>query len=209
MASSSCRRGKRSTPIEREANPTGWFSYEEKRSDFEWLIDSGLAKFVELKGDYYPNLVKVCYANIRVEDSRILSRISVVSDHMTKITRQHVYHLPYVVFISRILRHHGVYVSNEVTLGCSKKNMIEKMALHHMGLRKDEKGWSFKDEIMFLKWKRLSLLVLTSPSTPSSLNKNLKIGLCIENAFGGTSEDESENEEDKIDEEFIEISESK
>ncbi|KAG2384495.1 Pentatricopeptide repeat-containing protein [Vigna angularis] len=37
-------------------------------------------------------------------------------------------------------------VSNEVTLNCSKKNVIKKLALHYMGLRKDEKGWSFKDE---------------------------------------------------------------
>lgn len=41
----------------------------------EWLIYSGLAKFVELEGDFYPDLVKVFYANIRVQDSCILSRV--------------------------------------------------------------------------------------------------------------------------------------
>lgn len=71
---------------------------------------------------------------------------SVIRNHMIKVTRQQDYHLPYVVFISRVLRHHGVNVSNEVTIGCTKKNVIEKMFLDHMELRRDEHCWFFEDE---------------------------------------------------------------
>lgn len=74
--------------------------------------------------------------------------ISLISDHVVKINKQYIYHLPYVVFISKVLRHYYIDLTGEVTLDCSKKNIVEKLALHHMGLRKDENGWSFKDEHM-------------------------------------------------------------
>ncbi|KOM37826.1 hypothetical protein LR48_Vigan03g120800 [Vigna angularis] len=70
MASSSSLREKRTTPFERKANPTGWINDEEIQSDFVCLWG-----FKELDGDYYPNLVKVFYANLRVKDSLILSRV--------------------------------------------------------------------------------------------------------------------------------------
>ncbi|KOM56172.1 hypothetical protein LR48_Vigan10g206400 [Vigna angularis] len=107
MAYSSSRRGKRLAPTERKANPEGWFSDEEKRKDFvcfwgfkevirhnclsilffrtegfifqEWLVYYDLSKFVELEGDYYFNLVKVFYPNIRVAGNNILSRVKGVN----------------------------------------------------------------------------------------------------------------------------------
>ncbi|KOM25834.1 hypothetical protein LR48_Vigan197s000300 [Vigna angularis] len=99
MASSSSQRGKLLATVEMKENPEGWFSDEEKRKDFvcfwgfkevishkylsiqffrtegfmfqEWLVYSGLSKFVELEGEYYPNLVKVFYANIKRRMSRM------------------------------------------------------------------------------------------------------------------------------------------
>lgn len=44
------------------------------------------------------------------------------------------------------MRHYFIDLTDEVTLSCSKKNLIEKLALHHIGLRKSEIGWTFKDE---------------------------------------------------------------
>ncbi|KOM43569.1 hypothetical protein LR48_Vigan05g117400 [Vigna angularis] len=128
---------------------------------------------------------------------------------MTKITRHQVYHLP------RIL--------------------IEKLALCHMGLRKDEKGWSFKYEhvpkveevkpigvdkskyyfkpqsefekfVVDLLKKQDDKLSKLQKSL-SGLHRKLDYALRI-NAFGGTSEDDTEGEENKTDEEFIEISDS-
>ncbi|KOM52147.1 hypothetical protein LR48_Vigan09g080600 [Vigna angularis] len=103
MVSSSSRCGNRPAPIVRKAKPDGWLSDEEKRRDFvcfwgfkevsrhkclstqffhnegfifqEWLIYSGLSKFVELEGDYYPNLVKVFYANIQAKENLIRSDV--------------------------------------------------------------------------------------------------------------------------------------
>lgn len=37
-------------------------------------------------------------------------------------------------------------ITNEVTISCNKKNVIEKLFLDHMGLRKSVEGWVFKDE---------------------------------------------------------------
>ncbi|KOM26510.1 hypothetical protein LR48_Vigan280s001000 [Vigna angularis] len=305
----------------------------------ERLVYSGLTKFVELEGDYYPKLVKVFYANLKVEGSHILSRvkgvdiyidevvlktivgfhpggkkchqgissinkvaiykdclrnseqprdhtlfrvfvlktnerlcafviatillprnenlaqlntkafyllhvlrakiptnwISKVSHHMIKITRQQVYHLPYVVFISKVMWYYGVNVSNEITLSCSKKNMTKKMSLHHMGLRRDEKGWPFKDEhlpkiekvesigidmfkyqfksksefekFVVDKLKKQEDKLSKLQKSLSSIHRKLDYALRI-SAFGGTSEDEFGSEEDKTDEEFIEISDS-
>ncbi|WVZ14275.1 hypothetical protein V8G54_011841 [Vigna mungo] len=41
---------------------------------------------------------------------------------------------------SRGSEDHGVDVSNEVFIGCTKKKMIEKMSLDHMGLKRVENG---------------------------------------------------------------------
>ncbi|KOM25721.1 hypothetical protein LR48_Vigan176s001700 [Vigna angularis] len=308
MFSSSIRRGKWYAPIEREANPNGWLSDKEKQSDFvclwgfkdvikhkilsllffinewfifqEWLIYFGLAKFVELEGEYYLDLVKVFYANLSVDNRRILSRvkvldicidevvwktfagfhqlesslikvgglkrderlcafmiariilsrggnhaqlttkdvnllhalcvkvptnwISVVSDHMTKITKQQVYHLPYVVFINRILRHHGVDVSNEVTLGCSKKNTIEKLALHHMGLRKDEKEI---EKYVVDQFKKQDVKLSKLQKYLSNLHRKLDRALKI-NESSGTSKDETDDDDNKTNEDYIDISDS-
>ncbi|KOM43626.1 hypothetical protein LR48_Vigan05g123100 [Vigna angularis] len=69
-----------------------------------------------------------------------------IYDHMVKVAKQHLASLPYVVFLCKVMRHYFVDLNDEVTLSCSKKNLIEKLTLHHMGLRKNEDGWSFKDE---------------------------------------------------------------
>lgn len=45
-----------------------------------------------------------------------------------------------------MLRHHYIDLTDELTLSCSRKNQSEKLALHHMGLGKNENGWVFKDE---------------------------------------------------------------
>lgn len=69
-----------------------------------------------------------------------------VCDHMVKVSKQNMVILPYAVFLSKVMRHYFIDLTDEVTLSCSKKNLIEKLALHHMGLRKSEIGWTFKDE---------------------------------------------------------------
>ncbi|WVZ20067.1 hypothetical protein V8G54_007389 [Vigna mungo] len=103
--------------------------------------------------------------------------------------------------------------SNEVTLGCSKKNLIKKLALYHMGLRKDEKDWSFKDEhvleveevepigvdkskFVVDQFKKQDDNISKLQESLSGLRRKLDYALRI-NAFGGTSEDDTTNEEDK------------
>ncbi|KAG2384652.1 hypothetical protein LR48_Vigan10g123600 [Vigna angularis] len=41
----------------------------------EWLTDRGLAKFVQMTSDCYPDLVQVFYANLKVVDGVICSRV--------------------------------------------------------------------------------------------------------------------------------------
>ncbi|KOM48033.1 hypothetical protein LR48_Vigan07g173700 [Vigna angularis] len=65
---------------------------------------------------------------------------------MMKVAKKNEYHLPYVVFISRILRLQNVDITNEITIVDNKKNVIEKLFLEHSGLRKSKEGWIFKDE---------------------------------------------------------------
>lgn len=56
--------------------------------------------------------------------------------------------LPYVVFLSRVFEYYNYIVDlvDEVTRGYNRSNMIAKPTLHHMGQRKGENGWAFKDE---------------------------------------------------------------
>lgn len=117
-----------------------------------------------------------------------------------------------------------------MTLGCSKKNRIKKLALHHMGLRKDEKCWSLKDEhvpvmeevepisvdksnycfkpqfefekFVVEQFKKQDVKLSKVQKSLSDLHRKLDRALKI-NAFGGTPEDDSVNEEDKTNEDFI------
>ncbi|KOM26485.1 hypothetical protein LR48_Vigan277s000500 [Vigna angularis] len=145
------------------------------------------------------------------------------------------YHLPYDVFISRVLRYHEVDVSNEVTIGCTKKNMIEKLFLDHMWLKRNENGWFFKDEQRPKTEEAQSINIDVSkyhfrPQTDfekfvvdqfksrddkmsklqksfSELHRKMDYALRI-NAFSGTSKDDSGNEQDKTDKNLIETSDS-
>ncbi|KOM48093.1 hypothetical protein LR48_Vigan07g179700 [Vigna angularis] len=73
--------------------------------------------------------------------------VSVISDYMRKVAKKNEYHLPYAVFINRILRLQSVDITNEITIIDNKKNVIEKLFLEHSGLRKGKEGWIFKDEL--------------------------------------------------------------
>ncbi|KOM26692.1 hypothetical protein LR48_Vigan304s003900 [Vigna angularis] len=117
-----------------------------------------------------------------------------------------------------------------------KKSMIEKLVLHHMGLRKDEKCWSFKEEhihvmeeveplrvdkssycfkpqsefekFMMEMFKKQDIKLSRVQKSLSGLHRQLNCALKI-NAFGGTSEDDSKNEKEvQIDEDCIKISDS-
>lgn len=69
-----------------------------------------------------------------------------ICDHMVKISKQNMASLPYVVFLSRVMLHHFVNLTNEVTMSYNKTNLISNLALCQMGLRKSKIGWTFKDE---------------------------------------------------------------
>ncbi|KOM43102.1 hypothetical protein LR48_Vigan05g070600 [Vigna angularis] len=278
MVASSSRLGKRSSSSRREANPFGWFSDDDQRTDFicqwgykevirhkcmsilffrnegfvfqELLEKVGLTKFVELQGDCYPNLVKVFYSNLKKEDNCLTSKVKgvniiidpliwkyvagfqeggmkahqgipgfykteiynnflknpdmvgkcesfsienltkeeslcayvitwillprgedqyllngedvyllyalqtgtpidwsfVIDDYMLKFAKQKEYHLPYGVFISKILRMQNVDITHERTICCNKHNVLEELFLYLVGFRKGKEGWIFKDE---------------------------------------------------------------
>ncbi|KOM48181.1 hypothetical protein LR48_Vigan07g188500 [Vigna angularis] len=71
---------------------------------------------------------------------------AVISENMLKITRLESASLPYCVFISKLLIHFGVKCVNESSESYGKSNLIDKSALHHIGLQHGPEGWMFKDE---------------------------------------------------------------
>ncbi|KOM34923.1 hypothetical protein LR48_Vigan02g107300 [Vigna angularis] len=70
----------------------------------------------------------------------------VISDYMLKFAKQKKYHLPYGVFISKILRMQNVDITHERTICCNKQNVLEELFLDSVGFRKGKEGWIFKDE---------------------------------------------------------------
>lgn len=65
---------------------------------------------------------------------------------MIKVTKQNIPYFSYVVFLSSVMRHFTVDLTNEVTRSYNKTNLIFNLALHHMGIRKSEIEQAFKDE---------------------------------------------------------------
>ncbi|KOM37322.1 hypothetical protein LR48_Vigan03g070300 [Vigna angularis] len=72
--------------------------------------------------------------------------VELIKDHMIDAGTKHARHLPYVVFISKILTFQGVDVSGEKKCSCNYSNMINRNTLTSIGLVKTTKGWCFKDE---------------------------------------------------------------
>ncbi|KOM49360.1 hypothetical protein LR48_Vigan08g018700 [Vigna angularis] len=85
-------------------------------------------------------LLKVIKENVQVDWP------AAISENMLKVTRLESAMLPYCVFISRVLIHFGVECVNESNESYGRSNMIEKSALHHMGLHHGLNAWLFKDE---------------------------------------------------------------
>ncbi|KOM50129.1 hypothetical protein LR48_Vigan08g095600 [Vigna angularis] len=107
VASSSSRRGWKVVRVTRKANPIGWISDDETRERFlylrkgkfvvphkfldlhffmdegflfqKWIASQGLTKFVQMKGECYPGLVEVFYANLKVVNGVIQSRVKGVN----------------------------------------------------------------------------------------------------------------------------------
>ncbi|KOM54835.1 hypothetical protein LR48_Vigan10g072700 [Vigna angularis] len=72
--------------------------------------------------------------------------VEVIKDHMIDAGTKHARHLPYVVFISKIVTLQGVDVSGEKKCSCNCSNVINRNTLTSIGLLKTTKGWCFKDE---------------------------------------------------------------
>ncbi|KOM26376.1 hypothetical protein LR48_Vigan257s001700 [Vigna angularis] len=84
--------------------------------------------------------------------------VEVIKDHSYDAGNKHARHLPYVVFISKILTLQGMDVSGEKKCSCNCSNVINRNTLTSIGLVKTTKGWFFKDE---------EKMVQSSGSTPA------------------------------------------
>ncbi|KOM40988.1 hypothetical protein LR48_Vigan04g118600 [Vigna angularis] len=70
-----------------------------------------------------------------------------ISDNMLKVTRLKSATLPYYVFISKVLIHFGVDYIYESSKSYSRTSLINKSALHKMGMQHTPDGWLFKNEV--------------------------------------------------------------
>ncbi|KOM48264.1 hypothetical protein LR48_Vigan07g196800 [Vigna angularis] len=71
--------------------------------------------------------------------------VVVMSEHMIEIASSHGHIFPYGVFITRVLKHHQVDLTGENKIWCTESNEIGKATLRHNGLKKTKDGWVFKD----------------------------------------------------------------
>ncbi|KOM28591.1 hypothetical protein LR48_Vigan553s002000 [Vigna angularis] len=124
----------------------------------------------------------------------------VISDYMLKCAKQKEYHLPYGVFISRILRMQNVDITNENTIYCNENNVLERLFLDSVGLRK------LKEEFMDERFKRLDEKMLMLQRSFTKLHQKMDYALRI-NAFGDTSVDDSDSGKNNADKKIMESSE--
>ncbi|KOM48360.1 hypothetical protein LR48_Vigan07g206400 [Vigna angularis] len=128
----------------------------------------------------------------------------VINDHMIKVVRQKKYYLPYAVFISRIMRFHDVDITNEVTICCNKKDVIEKLFLDHIDKFKPLKRF---EKFVVERFSRLDDKMSMLQRSFTELHREMDYALRI-NAFGDTSIDDSESEKNCANEKIVKSSES-
>ncbi|KOM55920.1 hypothetical protein LR48_Vigan10g181200 [Vigna angularis] len=80
--------------------------------------------------------------------------VEVIKDHMIDAGTKHARHLPYVVFISKILNLQGVDVSGEKKCSCNCSNIINRNTLTSIGLVKTTKEWRLEQKIDALHEKK-------------------------------------------------------
>ncbi|KOM47504.1 hypothetical protein LR48_Vigan07g120800 [Vigna angularis] len=133
MAASSSRPGKRSASSIREVDPFGWFSDDDQHTDFicQW---GGEDRSILNGEDVY-----LLYA-LQTDWSLV------ISDYTLKFAKKKEYHLPYVVFISKILVLQGVDISNEHKCFWDSTNVFDRNSIMSLGLVKTMKGWCFIGE---------------------------------------------------------------
>ncbi|KOM25718.1 hypothetical protein LR48_Vigan176s001400 [Vigna angularis] len=188
MASpSSSSRGKEKVAwVTRNASPSGWISDRDTRAKFLYwshiknvvphkYLELQLFKnegflfqewIVQMKGYYYPDLVKVFYTNLRVVNGVIHSRVKgvnitiddnvwsdiaglkaeVLKHHMIAARDDYACKLPYGVFINKVLELQGVDVSEEERIVCKRSEEIGLPSLSSIGLKKTMNGWFVIDE---------------------------------------------------------------
>ncbi|KOM50081.1 hypothetical protein LR48_Vigan08g090800 [Vigna angularis] len=160
---------------------------------------------------------------------------SVICDYAINFAKHKEYYLLYVVFISRILRIKNVVITNEMTICCNKRNILEKLFLNSVGLKKSKDGWLFKDkyipgtdevnpvnvdtstyefkpqtrfeEFVDERFKRLDEKMAMPQRSFTELHRKMDYALRI-NAFGDTFEDDSESDKNNADKKIVESSET-
>ncbi|BAT74736.1 hypothetical protein VIGAN_01247800 [Vigna angularis var. angularis] len=111
-----------------------------KRDDH--LCTFVIAWILLLRGSNHAQLttVDICIIHALKKNIQTASAAA-IADNMIKVTRQDVASLPYVVFISKVLPHYHVDCVEESCESYGKRNLVDKNASHHMGLRPGEDGW--------------------------------------------------------------------
>ncbi|KOM48321.1 hypothetical protein LR48_Vigan07g202500 [Vigna angularis] len=122
---------------------TGGMKKDDRLAVFfiSWILMSrGSNHAQETTEDLY--LLKAIRENIQADWP------AAISDNMLKVTKFESAMLPYCVFISKVLIHLGVECINESSESYGRTNMIDKSALHCMGLQHTPDGWEFKNEFV-------------------------------------------------------------
>ncbi|WVZ07820.1 hypothetical protein V8G54_021166 [Vigna mungo] len=140
MAASSSCPGKCSVSAMREANPSEWISDDNVRERFLGLriFKKGLDTFTQMKGDCYPELVKVFYNNFKEVDDNVHSRVKgadiVINNGIwLKITG---------LKDEGRLSHQPDCLQNKRTRKTEiKANLIGKATLTCIGLKRTAPGW--------------------------------------------------------------------
>ncbi|KOM50196.1 hypothetical protein LR48_Vigan08g102300 [Vigna angularis] len=99
------------------------------------------------RGDNHAQLTTedVCIIHLLKENIQTNWETS-ISDNMIKLTRLEATSLPYVVFVFKVHHYFHIDCVEESCETYGKRNVVDKIALHHMGLRHGVEGWTFKDE---------------------------------------------------------------
>ncbi|KOM26326.1 hypothetical protein LR48_Vigan252s003800 [Vigna angularis] len=80
---------------------------------------------------WYPKLVKVFYNNLKISYGTLCSRVKGIDIKLTE----------------EILVHFGINCIDESSVSYNHTSLINKVALHMMGLQQTYEGWHFKSEV--------------------------------------------------------------
>jgi len=91
-------------------------------------------------------MISQSYRLLLAQPGTLAGVLTLTSDTILKAIRLPLYPLPYGLFLSKVFEYYKLDFTKEACMDLNHNNIIEVIALHHIGIFLFDKVWPLKDD---------------------------------------------------------------